>query len=249
MGRNRDKSLEKQKYAQTIRAYESSPFNRQAFGHAPNSVGYFAHMSHVRPARLIELFKRLGVSGLTPNHIISKDEWDTLYNYIQTLKTHKTEELYKDTNPIENRIAFVHEINAQLLKQLAKRPDLIYGLSPRKFEELVAKLLEEQGCSVNLTKRTRDGGYDIFGKFQSGPVNLTFLAECKRYAPDNKVGVEIVRGLYGITEIHKANLGLLITSSSFTKDAYEEKIRIGPRIDLKDYSDLCSWLSPHKVIG
>ena len=107
-------------------------------------------------------------------------------------------------------------------------------------------MLEDNGCEVTLTKRTRDGGYDIFGRIKGLIASPVFLAECKRYAPDNKVGVEIVRSLYGVTEAHRANLGLIITSSSFTKDAREEKLRIGDRIDLKDFRDLCSWLSPYR---
>lgn len=125
----------------------------------------------------------------------------------------------------------------------------MHDLDSRKFEELVAKLLEDQGCEVTLTKRTRDGGYDLFGRMKAGPTNFVFLAECKRYAPHNKVGVEVVRGLYGVTEMQKANLGLIITASSFTKDAHEEKLRIGPRIDLKEFSDLCSWLSAYSNVG
>lgn len=121
----------------------------------------------------------------------------------------------------------------------------MHKLDPRRFEELVARLLEDQGCEVTLTKRTRDGGYDIFGRLKGAIASPVFLAECKRYAPGNKVGVDVVRGLYAVTEIQRANIGLVITSSSFTKDAIKEKIQIGSRIELKEFNDLCSWLSPY----
>ena len=143
----------------------------------------------------------------------------------------------------------VQDITKELLSQLGGQPNLIYQLEPRRFEELVARLLEDQGCEVTLTKRTRDGGYDIFGKIKSSIVSPVFLAECKRYAPHNKVGVEVVRGLYAVTEIQRANLGLVITSSSFTKDAVAEKMRIGNRIELKEFNDLCTWLVPYKNQG
>jgi len=172
-----------------------------------------------------------------------------LQSIFKALKRSKTNEIFRDSSSLRNKIILVQDINARLLSELARRPQLMYELDSRKFEELVAKLLQDQGCEVNLTKNTRDGGYDIFCRMKAGPAHLTFLAECKRYAPHNKVGVEIIRGLYGVTETQKANLGLVITTSSFTKDAQEEKLRIGPRIDLKDYSDLCNWLSAYTIIG
>jgi restriction system protein len=136
-----------------------------------------------------------------------------------------------------------------LLQRLAHSPSLLFQLEPRKFEELVARMLEDQGCDVTLTKRSRDGGYDVLGRMKSGPADLLFFAECKRYGPQHKVGVEVVRGLFGVTESYRANLGLVITTSSFTKDAIREKLRIGPRIDLKEYGDLCTWLKPYRRHG
>jgi len=48
-------------------------------------------------------------------------------------------------DPIIERVAFV---NDQLLERLKNDPKLMYGLSPRKFEELVAELLYQQGFEV-----------------------------------------------------------------------------------------------------
>ncbi|WP_287463911.1 restriction endonuclease [Accumulibacter sp.] len=198
---------------------------------------------------MIALFRKAGIRDVTPNHVIDESEWEALNQYIKSIRESKTKEVYRDASPLAARLVVVQDINARLLQELARRPQLVHDLDPRKFEELVAKLLEDQGCDVTLTKRTRDGGYDLLGRMKVGPANLIFLAECKKYSPQNKVGVEVVRGLYGVTEIQKANLGLIITTSTFTKDAHEEKLRIGPRIDLKEYSDLCSWLSAYSIVG
>lgn len=137
----------------------------------------------------------------------------------------------------------VQDLNDQLLRALAREPNSVYGLDSRRFEELIAHILSSFGCEVNLTKRTRDGGYDIFGRYERGPIPITFLTECKRYSPSNKVGVEVVRSLYGLTEINRVNVGMIVTTSSFTKDAIEEKLRIGTRLDLKAFEDLKSWFS------
>lgn len=210
------------------------------------SIGEWAGRLKMRPATLITLFQRAGVSGLTPSHVLKPSHAEALRIYITAGKQPSATELYADDLMLDQKLVTVQSISRHLMELLAKSPGLIHQLDPRRFEEVVAELLSAQGCSVKLTKRTRDGGYDIMGSIDSGPSEFVFLAECKRYAPDNKVGVELVRSLYGVTEANKANQGLLITSSSFTRDAVEEKLRIGPRIALKDFETLKTWLDQYK---
>ena len=212
------------------------------------TLGYFADQLRMPVEILIEQFSKAGISGLTLEHRISDTHKFTLLGYLRAQPS-PSKLIYVDSKPIEEQLIVVQDITKELLSQLGGQPNLIYQLEPRRFEELVARLLEDQGCEVTLTKRTRDGGYDIFGKIKSSIVSPVFLAECKRYAPHNKVGVEVVRGLYAVTEIQRANLGLVITSSSFTKDAVAEKMRIGNRIELKEFNDLCTWLVPYKNQG
>jgi len=249
MSRGSSRDFDKRKYRQAALRHDGAPFRPQAYGHAPYSLGFFAHQISVRPTTLVAMFAEAGIRGLTPNHVVDASQWEALRTYYESVRRSQTQEIYRDTSSLDSKIIVLQDINARLLQELAKRPQLMHDLDSRKFEELVAKLLEDQGCDVTLTKRTRDGGYDLFGRMKAGPANLIFLAECKRYAPHNKVGVEVVRGLYGVTEMQKANLGLVITTSSFTKDAQEEKLRIGPRIDLKEFSDLCAWLSAYPNVG
>ena len=59
------------------------------------------------------------------------------------------------------RIDF-EKISEELTRYLSKNPDDLYKLSPRKFEELVAYLMEQNGYEVNLTQQSKDGGVDIF---------------------------------------------------------------------------------------
>lgn len=226
-----------------------SNFPERPSAYPKNSLGFLANQLHIPVALLIEQFGNAGISGLTPEHRITDSHKNSLLNYLRAKHSSPLHRIYVDEKPIKQQILVVQDITNELLTELAKQPSLMHSLDPRKFEELVARLLEDNGCEVTLTKRTRDGGYDIFGRIKGLIASPVFLAECKRYAPDNKVGVEVVRGLYGVTEIQRANLGLVITSSSFTKDAHEEKLRIGDRIELKEFNDLCAWLSPYKCVG
>ena len=71
---------------------------------------------------------------------------------------------------------------------------------------------------------------------------LTYV-ECKKYSVENKVGVEVVRSLYGVHNMHNANKSLIVTTSFFTRDAVKEASHVGAAMELKDYNDLKSWLA------
>lgn len=142
--------------------------------------------------------------------------------------------------------ADLSEINDEVIAYLAKHPDKMYELEPRKFEELVAAIFREKGYDVVLTPRTRDGGLDIRAFYKSDVGVFLTLIECKRYGPKRPVSVEIVRGLYGVTESERANAGLIVTTSSFTKDAKSFQDKNKYRIQLADQTDLQRWLRDHK---
>lgn len=50
-------------------------------------------------------------------------------------------------------------------------------------------------------------------------AKVRFLIECKRYGPSHRVGVEIVRALYGVTTHEKATKRILATTTTFTRGA------------------------------
>ena len=243
MRKSRQKLFEQlEQQRRTVLSVPLQAFALKPSSHPQGTLGYLADQIGRTSEQLVAQFELAGLRELTPQHLISQDQKQALLDYLR--REHAPSAvLYEDDGTVEPKLLVVQDISAELLAQLAREPTLMYQLAPRKFEELVAHLLEKQGCDVSLTKRTRDGGYDILGKYKSGPASVLFLAECKRYSPTNKVGVEVVRGLYGVTEMQRANFGLLITTSSFTKNAREETVRIGPRMQLKEYQDLCTWLS------
>jgi hypothetical protein len=53
-------------------------------------------------------------------------------------------------------------VSDELIRVLAERPELMYELRPRQFEELLADIFARQGFDVELTQQTRDGGYDLW---------------------------------------------------------------------------------------
>jgi len=140
----------------------------------------------------------------------------------------------------------VAEVNDELIRHLAKHPELLYDLHPWRFEELVAELLRAQGFEPTLTPRTRDGGRDILAARSDALGSLLYLVECKRYGPKNKVGVEVVRAIHGVTNSERATKGVIVTTSFFTKNAIDFATPLKYGIGLHDFETLKSWLASYR---
>jgi hypothetical protein len=140
----------------------------------------------------------------------------------------------------------VTSINEELVRYLAKHPEQMRELHPRKFEELVAELFHDMGYEVALTPQTRDGGID-FKAFRKEPFGtLLTLVECKRYRPDRRIGVGVVRALHGVLGVQHASHGVIVTTSFFTRDAKAEQQLIRGRMSLSDFNALTDWLAKYR---
>jgi restriction system protein len=137
-------------------------------------------------------------------------------------------------------------VKNEIVVALKKEPESIFTLPPRKFEELLAELLESQGMTVELTPRSKDGGRDILAYSESALGKFLCLVEAKRYAETHKVGVELVRQLYGVLCDHLATSAMLVTTSSFTKGAKEFQQRHQYEMSLRDCSDVLKWIDGYK---
>ncbi len=131
---------------------------------------------------------------------------------------------------------------SHIIKVMAKEPHQLYTLSPRRFEELVANLLEREGMEVHVTPTTRDGGRDILAWSSTAVGRFLYLVECKRHSLDRPIGVGLVRQLYGVVEAERASGGIIVTTSRFTEAAWGFGGRCGTRMMLTDYQVLIDWL-------
>ena len=93
-----------------------------------------------------------------------------------------------------------------------------------------------------LTQQTRDGGSDIIVTYSLGGMPYLVLIECKKYSPNNKVGVSLVRSFLGVQMDQKANKGVIVTTSTFTRDARVFAERQNHLITLLDYNDLLDMM-------
>jgi len=118
---------------------------------------------------------------------------------------------------------------------------LLLQLSPREFEELIAELLRYQGYEVQLTKQTRDGGYDMIAITSINGSPLKFLVECKRYR-NRPVSVNVVRQFSNVVTCEGATKGIIATTSYFTKPVFEE-FSNPYFLDFRDQKDIINWVA------
>lgn len=152
-----------------------------------------------------------------------------------------------DTTPPDALIDVVSNINAAIIEYLKQHPQAIHDIDPRQFEELVAEMLAGFGWKIDLTPKSKDGGYDIFAvRRDIAGIESAWVIECKKYAPDRKVGVEIVRALFGTSAVlhHRANT-MIATTSAFTRGAREMKASMY-NLELKEYGDILEWINHYK---
>lgn len=143
-----------------------------------------------------------------------------------------------------NRIVTdVKNTNTEILERLKQDPEFAWQLPPRKFEEIVADILDHQGYDIELTPASGDGGFDIYAAKKEGLGRFLYLVECKRYKPPNKVGVEVVRSLHGVVQKSQATAGAVVSTSFFTKGAKEFQQDLSHRMHLHDFLVLQSWIS------
>ncbi len=139
------------------------------------------------------------------------------------------------------------KISEELTAYILNNPKAMHNISPRKFEELVAYIMEKQGYEVTLTQQSRDGGIDIFALKNEGFGNILTIVDCKKYSENNPVGVAAVRGMYGTLQVENASHGMLATTSRFTSGANKLAQDYKYQLSLKDHADILQWIKTTKI--
>ncbi len=108
----------------------------------------------------------------------------------------------------------------------------IRSLSWKQFEELVAEAYRRKGYTViENSGRGADGGVDILLQ-KDGQLHLV---QCKQWQ-SQKVGVNVVREMYGLMTAESAASAIVICSGIFTQEA--KNFAEGKSIDLVDGAQL-----------
>jgi len=165
---------------------------------------------------------------------------------------------YEETDDIDLLDVDVQEVNPKniILEETARIKQIIFEiyvnneklfkLHPREFEKIIAELLYNKGFEIELTKQTRDNGYDILAmKYINGFSPIKYLVECKRFAENRKIGVEIVRSFKEVLSTEQANKGLIVTTSYFSRDAIKKQQETPLLLEYKDKNEVINWVNDY----
>lgn len=140
-------------------------------------------------------------------------------------------------------ILLVDTIDRQLLEGLRQHPEGLHQLTPRRFEEVVAHLIENMGYEVTLTRYSKDDGVDIFALRRDGISPVLTVVDCKKYSEANPIGIGMIRTLAGLRQQHKANVGMIATTTRFTTEARDLQAKEWRfELALADFELLRVWL-------
>lgn len=115
--------------------------------------------------------------------------------------------------------------------------DQVKGCTSQFFEQLVVDLMVAMGYGGSRADagkavgKAKDGGIDGIIKEDKLGLDVVYL-QAKRWK--DSVGRPVVQAFAGSLEGHRANKGVVITTSTFSKDAHEYVTGIGKKIVLID---------------
>ena len=155
------------------------------------------------------------------------------------------EKIYSETASI-----ILPSVESTDFRTLLEHPEGLQKCSARYFEELIAELLKSDGWDVELVARVNAPGPDIIAvssRLVQG-VPLKLIVECKKHSEANPVDINVVRKvMYWVNEEYRATMGMIATTSRFTKDAIEHANQYHEwRLDLKDQLAVLNWLKQNK---
>jgi restriction system protein len=140
-------------------------------------------------------------------------------------------------------------LNASLRDELL---DLLYSMTPARFERLILDLLGKMGFgggnvkNAKMTKTIGDGGIDGIIDEDALGLDAVYI-QAKRYNSDYKVGRPDLQKFVGSLTGEGAAKGVFITTSDFSRDAVEYVTRVQHRIRLVNGQELADLMIRYEV--
>lgn len=138
----------------------------------------------------------------------------------------------------ENEIACKIDYIEGLIDGMLIDPRAAYTMKPDEFEDVVANIFARNGFNVQVTQRSHDGGKDIIATYDMGGIPCVLYIECKKYDKKRPVGVKIAREVFGMLTADRINKAIIVSTSSFSREAREFAGDQNSMIELVDLDDL-----------
>lgn len=107
-----------------------------------------------------------------------------------------------------------------------------------EFEHFVADLWERRGWQTFVSQESSDRGVDITAVRSDDGFQTKAVIQAKRFQSDNRVGSPQIQQYASLREQEDADLGVVVTTSSFTDQA--ESLADDLNLKLVDINDLAS---------
>jgi restriction system protein len=145
-----------------------------------------------------------------------------------------------DATPEEALRDAYDRINATIANDLLER---LRAGTPAFFERSIVQLLLAMGyggSSEDAGRAIGQSGDDgVDGVIDQDPLGVDQIyIQAKRYREDNQVGPAAIREFFGSLSLKKAQKGIFVTTSGFSKSAQETARQLGGRIVLIDAAQL-----------
>lgn len=148
------------------------------------------------------------------------------------------------TRAIYGLLSILEEIKSEynnyvVMKEIMR--ERVLSLTAMSFENIIFDVVKKMNyVDVEKTKQTRDGGVDVIAYKEDGLSRYKTVFEAKKYR--KKLGVQIVRNMHGVMEGCRADRGVIITASDFSRDCKALAERVEYRkirlIDGEKFSDM-----------
>lgn len=151
--------------------------------------------------------------------------------------------------PEERAEAAYRELRAALASEVLDR---VREQAPDFFEQVVLDVLQAMGYggsredAAERLGRSGDGGID--GVIREDKLGLDLIyVQAKRWAEGNTVGRPDIQQFVGALNGQRANKGVFITTSAFSREAIEFADNVNPRVILVDGRELAQLMLDHDV--
>ena len=169
------------------------------------------------------------------------------YSQIQTFAENWD---YKNVNIIKSSkdiitappiIKVVDYFDPTIYEIIKKNPELLKTMDWRVFEEMLADILKHLGYTVELTRRTKDGGIDVIAiRHDLYLGSHKYILQARRQM--KAVQVAPIRELLFLHNDLKATKSCFATTTTFTKGAWQEAEKYKWQLELKDRDGILEWI-------
>lgn len=161
------------------------------------------------PRSLFLFWANMGAAGVVAYLSIKLDGIRNLFGHIQYALNPSTFAQKAWAKQEDHKRAYEAE------QQQLKTEAYWRGMTGFEFEENLCEVLKSQGIKAELTKKTADGGVDIWVTSTRGSIAI----QCKAYK--KQAGPAAVRELYGVMHGSKAIMGIVVCTGGFTSGAID----------------------------